>query len=134
TTASRLRASDPAIGYTPYSRMSFGFTSGAISAELSMNPDLGRQFGFREAGFGHSVLIEGHSFDLPHLSLMETGLGSSLGVALDQNNSLRLGLYSGSVETRNPSLLSSEPTMYGAIAELESSFEDVSLRASLGAV
>lgn len=134
TTSSRLRASDPLIGSSPYSRMTFAFSGEYFSAEVSMNPDLGRAFGFRETAFKGAPMIEGQAFDQPHLALMETGFGSTLGFDLDGVSTLRFGAYTGNVETRQAPLLNSTPTMYGAIAELERNFSAVTLRSSVGVV
>ncbi|HLW28300.1 MAG TPA: S8 family peptidase [Kiloniellales bacterium] len=134
TTADRLEITDPSMGSTAYSRMTFAFVGAGYTAEISMNPDLGRAFGFRQTGFASAPLIQGHGFDQPHLTLMETGFGSAAGLDLDATSTLRIAVYSGNVEARQATLLNDVPTMHGAVAELERRSTSFIVRGSVGVI
>lgn len=135
TTATRLRASDPGLGHSPYSRMSFGFTSGSTSVEASMNPDMGRSFGFREMGFGNAPMMDGKSFDQPHLALMETGFGTSMGFGLTENSSFQVAAFSGNVAAEDRDVFTNAPSMFGGVGQLTTQFSDsLTVRAAAGAV
>lgn len=135
TTATRLRASDPSLGDSHWSRMSFAFSGHGYSMEASMNPDLGRSFGFREMGFADAPLMDATGFDQPHLGLVESGYSSSFGFGLAEGSELRLGVFSGNVHVEDSSLFANAPSVYGAVGQLTTEVTGgLSVSAAAGAV
>lgn len=134
-TATRLHSNDPGLGHSAYSRMSLGFTSGDLSLKVSINPDAGRSFGFREAGFGTTALMDAKGFDQPHLSLMENGYGSLIGYHIGSNSDVALGLYSGGLLDDERRSNFQTPSIYGAVGEFSNHyFDGMAIKTSFGAL
>lgn len=135
TTASRLQSDAPGLGQSGYSRMTFGFTGQGYSIAASLNPDMGRNFGFREAGFGSAPMMEKSSFNQPHLALMETGYASSAGFDIGGSSHFRAGAFVGNMAPDRLSLFSNTPSVMGAVGEWSSTVADNTIiKASLGAI
>ena len=135
TSATRLKASDPGLGTSPYSRLSFGFSSGRSEIEFSLNPHVGRSFGLREEGFAGAPMVEGDAFDQPHLSLMQSGYGSTVSFAVGEESVFRLGVFTGDVHNDRSSVYEAPPNVTGAIGEFRTSLTDSgTLSLALGAL
>lgn len=135
TTAARLQSNDPSLGNSGYSSMTFGFTGQGYSIEASLNPDMGRNFGFRSEGFGTAPMMEATAFDQPHLGLMETGYASTAGFNLGKNSQFRVGAFTGNTAPDKLSVFSNTPSVMGAVGEFSTAINgNATLKASLGAI
>lgn len=135
TTASRLRATGPGLGQSPYSRMTFELAGTYTKVSASLNPDLGRSFGLREVGFGRAPLMAPDSFDQPHLALMKSGLASNLDFALSERTSFQIAAFAGRGEAEEQGSFVKQPSMFGGVGQLTITIGDgMTFQGAVGAV